>query len=114
MVNVALWPDPGAVGSYNARVGTGVSQTNGLEEVLVTAINYITNVVTLTRGGGTSYSPGYALGFQAQGQWVRPFAAFSSGNGRGVADIGIFNTVVTKARVWDTTQDGGAHGSLHR
>ena len=66
MVNVALWPDPGAVGSYNARVGTGVSQTNGLEEVLVTAINYITNVVTLTRGGGTSYSPGYALGFQAK------------------------------------------------
>lgn len=119
VANAASLPNPNGH-PYQLLVGDG-QDSGGIEWIELQSINTGNNTITVRRkmsaenggfGSNTapSYPAGYTVGRGPQGSWNRPFAAFPAGqNGKSTPDIGIANGTVTKARTWDTTQNGNAH-----
>ena len=116
LTSVASFPDPATVGSYSLYCGEG---DNGIaEEVLVTAINYGTNQMTVTRGvegdGNQAYTAGVGtIGRGSPTQWRRPFAALPAGqNGLASDDRGITTALVTE-RDWTGFGNAAANWAFY-
>jgi hypothetical protein len=122
VASAANLPEPNGH-PYRLLVGNG-SDSGGVEWVELQSIHVDDNTITVRRkmtaedgGSGTDVAPAYPVGFAVgrgpQGSWNRPFAAFPAGqNGRSAADVGIANGTVTRARSWDTSENGSAHANF--